>query len=175
MVGSGLQCRDDLVQRVSALEFPRALVTSPRQGLGFFFALLLSPLGIEAVQDPEVGAKPREKLGAFVGEAGEPTSAAEGPPRAPGAEGRGGERAPEGSMERAEGRENDEAPRRRVNTQPLGQLLKDSARFATIVTPWVFVVLGILGRSTSQSDGVWSGNWRSRGWQPPSSAYGSTS
>ncbi|MGD9840237.1 MAG: hypothetical protein AB7U87_00785 [Candidatus Bipolaricaulis sp.] len=30
--------------------------------------------------------------------------------------------------------------------KPIGPLLKDSARFATTLTPWVFVVLGILGK-----------------------------
>lgn len=49
-------------------------------------------------------------------------------------------------MEGAEGREKDEALMGRVSTKPIGQLLKDSARFATTVTPWVFVVLGILGK-----------------------------
>ncbi|GAB4310809.1 hypothetical protein H5T55_00780 [Candidatus Bipolaricaulota bacterium] len=30
--------------------------------------------------------------------------------------------------------------------KPIGPLLKDSARFATTLTPWIFVVLGILGK-----------------------------
>ncbi len=30
--------------------------------------------------------------------------------------------------------------------KPIGPLLKDNARFATTLTPWIFVVLGILGK-----------------------------
>lgn len=41
--------------------------------------------------------------------------------------------------------------------KPVGQLLKDSARFATTVTPWIFVVFW--GRLTFHRRGRLSGDW----------------